>query len=217
VFDAELFSLLKSDYDRARIKDGVTDSFASYVRGLVVDEQNLTNLLLDMGNSLSALAAEGLIKDRNFDFVTNEGRRNDMRRHILDSFLGDLRGMINKYYGYHSVDEFVVETLTNKVLQGMLMKLPSIWDRMVSAIKNFIHKVLGVESEDRNLLDDAVDAVMTFLKQGPATGAPVREDIDPADPVIPNNSNGGNILDDLSGSGIIDYLASLGVLKKNCK
>lgn len=163
--DAELFSVLKTAFDSARDKADLGGiSFSQYIDKVVSDEVQLRAVLAEVSKKMDALAAEGKLTDKNYDLVSNPERYGAFKDHIQKNFQKGLGDMINKYYAYHSIDEFITESMTNHKVQNLMRGIPSLWKSFVNSLKDFIAKILGIEDPERTLFDDAIDSIFTFLK-----------------------------------------------------
>jgi hypothetical protein len=165
--DAELFSALKDMYDQAKGNADMTGvGLGAFVKQVINDEVRLRNVLSDVGTRLDKLAAAGKIGDKNYDLVSNQERFNAFKEHVQNSFQKDLTEMINKYYAYHNIHEFITEAMTNPKTQDILRGIPGMWKSFVDSIKSAIAKLLGIEDSERTLLDDALDSIFTLMSKG---------------------------------------------------
>ncbi len=168
--DAELFSALKDGFDTNK-KDEPGTTFADFINNVIEDEATLRRYFGAVGARLEAMAIRGELADKNYDLVSDPARFGAFQAHVRKTFGGDKSELINKYYAYHSIDEFITEAMTNAKTQDVLQGIPSIWQKFISAIKDMVARLLGIESDARSLFDDAVDSVLGFIKP-PVKGAP---------------------------------------------
>lgn len=163
--DAEFFDVIKQRFDQSRSDLGGA-TFGKFVSDLIDDEARLRAVFEEVRVRLEELAAKGELADKNYDLISNTERFHQFREHVKKTFQNQpaLEAMINKYYAYHSLDEFITEAMTNNKTQDMMRGIPSLWKSFVQSLKDFIAKLLGVETVDRTLFDDAIDTVFTYLR-----------------------------------------------------
>lgn len=179
--DAEIFSYIKENYDNRDRGELSSRDFLNHMSQLINDPNKLSTMLQTLGQRMAKLHDEGKIANANFDLVSNSDRAKDFKDYMVDRFMPNLKDITNKYYGYYDLHEFVSEALTNKETQNILRQMPSIWERLVSAIKKFLAAVFHTDPTERNLMDDAFDAVFNLLRDGEKSvslGENRRDDID---------------------------------------
>lgn len=162
VLDAELLGVLKKMFNESKGSDIAANSFADFVSKIASDEEMINKILERTSHALALIPG---LSNKNTDLISNKNRRDEFVAHLKTEFstgekLGD---KINKYYAYHDIHEFFTEALTNRKLQGLLNRTPSIWQSFVNTIKNIIAKILGISSSERSLMDDAVDSVFKYI------------------------------------------------------
>lgn len=168
VFDAELFSLLVErykQYKNTKLKQSEIYSadIKVTVERVLGDEAELLDLLGELGNRLDKLYKEGEIDKSDFNLTDNSERLQRFKDRISSDFRNNIKGSINKYYAYYSLDEFVSEAMTNPVTQELLRKTPSILERFKNAITALISRILNLNTEERTLLDDAIDSIVDVI------------------------------------------------------
>lgn len=161
--EAELFTVLKQQRDKAR-GDVDKSNLLSYAESIISNDESLKEILKTVGDKLSKLAEKGDIKKTNFDLTSDRDRYNDIKTYLIEHFLTELPNSINKYYSYFHPYEFITEAMTNAQTQKLLQGMPSIWAQVKSAIKDLIASILGIESEERTLFDDALDNIFDYLR-----------------------------------------------------
>lgn len=211
VFDAELLGLLHKEYVANRSDlSGIT--YNNYVRSLInppkkgtldhkehtkqIEEHSkvLDKFLDRLGNQFDELYKQGKIPASEFNLLLNKTRAEEFKDHIVKEFLPNLDDIINKYYPYVDLNEFVTEALTNKETQQVLKKMPGIWDRFINSLKNFLASIFGIETEERTLLDDAFDSIFGFIGNNEIKDVSLQPDGPIVTPIITNmNIQGINI------------------------
>lgn len=165
VLNAEIFSILKSRYDYYKNSgDKRSDIYQANMRNtiqkLVENQDEFNSVLKELEDRFVQMQKNGEIEKANYDLFSNAKRVEEIKNTIVNQFMNHLPEMIDKYYAYYSIDEFVTEAMTNPTTQEMLQKTPSIWKRFKTALAQLFAKFLGNSVEDRTLLDDAVDAIV---------------------------------------------------------
>lgn len=161
--DAELFSVLKEAFDTNK-KDEPGTNFADFINDAINDEATLKGYFAEVGSRLIELAKKGQLADKNYDLVSDSTRFGAFQQHVKKAFSGDLGELINKYYAYHSIDEFITEAMTNRKTQDVLQGIPGVWKTFVDSVKALVAKLLGIENSERSLFDDAVDSILGFVR-----------------------------------------------------
>lgn len=161
--DAELFSALKEGFDRGSAD--LSNNFADFVSNTINNDVELRKYFNLVGQRLNKLSSEGKLADKNYDLVTDPARFNAFREHVQKAFADrQVTSLINKYYAYHSIDEFITEAMTNPKTQDILRGMPSVWKTFVDTLKDFFAKIFGVDTQERTLFDDALDSIYSFMK-----------------------------------------------------
>ena len=170
--DAELFSALRDSFDDQHDNKNFLDFAAEAVK----DDDKLRGYFEKVGQKLEDMANKGQLADKNYDLVSNTARFNAFKEHVQKTFKkGSLNPLVNKYYAYHNIDEFVTEAMTNPKVQNVLRGVPGLWKSFIKSLKDFIANLLGVETVERTLFDDALDSIYSFMgkpEQAPEEQAP---------------------------------------------
>lgn len=163
-FDAELFAVLRQMWVEAKAsKDTNIRSLVDFAKAVLADDLLSRGVLKRLGDRLAQLAKEGKIKDKNFDLVSSDSRLADFKEYIAANIIPNADDIVNKYYAYHDVKEFITEAMTNKRLQDVMRGIPSLWKQFVNSIKELLAELFGITTEERTLFDDAIDSIFKYL------------------------------------------------------
>jgi hypothetical protein len=165
-FEAELFSQLKEMYDAAKREnqDVASTHLFDYIDQKLSNHAETISILSKVGKRLEKLAIEGTIKDGNYDLTSNMDRANDFVSYAQGEFIDEILENTNKYYAYVNVYEFMSEAMTNLDVVDALSDMPSLWKQFVNSVKAIINKIFGVDTDERDLFDDAIDSIFDYLK-----------------------------------------------------
>jgi hypothetical protein len=162
--DALLFDILKQTFDDARSSSDIGQSFLTYAQSVISDDAQLDEIMDYIEYELESLMINNDIPQADFKLRSNPQRWADIKNYMRNEFLSNFKTKADKFYAYSNLYEFITEAMTNRNTQKELQSMGSIWPELVSKIKAFIAEILGIESEERTLFDDAVDAVFNFMK-----------------------------------------------------
>lgn len=169
VFDAEMFSLINGLWRKQFTSDEFNRvNFREFVKGYLtndLDNSRKNELLNSLSDRLTKLYEQGKIPKANYDLISSRDRVEDFKKYIGEKYLGKgLNDLVNKYYPYYNVQEFITESLTNKETQSILKQLPSIWKDFISKLKDVLADIFGIQSNDRTLFNDAIDSIFDFTE-----------------------------------------------------